>query len=166
MVVISEKDRSYGLPSYITYTVRLSDPRLSSKGSLSTMLTITSRVTDQSFTIPVTMIYVSDRTMSMKCKFLFCIHNSYWNKSVFLTPSIVILRARMAQVSSARLCVVFRNAGLHKDFPSGVKRFKQSMPILILMRDQKASDAAIASLHSYYSPVWFPKLMNLRSNQM
>ncbi|KAL8212459.1 UNVERIFIED_CONTAM: hypothetical protein K2H54_047229, partial [Gekko kuhli] len=66
MVVISEKDRSYGLPSYITYTVRLSDPRLSSKGSLSTMLTITSRVTDQSFTIPVTMIYVSDRTMSMK----------------------------------------------------------------------------------------------------
>ncbi|XP_077181720.1 nuclear pore membrane glycoprotein 210 isoform X2 [Paroedura picta] len=66
VVVISEKDRSYGLPSYITYTVRLSDPRLSSKGSLSTMLTITSRVTDQSFTIPVTMIYVSDRTLSVK----------------------------------------------------------------------------------------------------
>ncbi|XP_015284400.1 PREDICTED: nuclear pore membrane glycoprotein 210 [Gekko japonicus] len=66
MVVISEKDRTYGLPSYITYTVRLSDPRLSSKGSLSTTLTITSRVTDQSFTIPVTMIYVSDRTMSVK----------------------------------------------------------------------------------------------------
>uniref|UniRef100_A0ACB8EIP5 Uncharacterized protein n=1 Tax=Sphaerodactylus townsendi TaxID=933632 RepID=A0ACB8EIP5_9SAUR len=66
MVMISEKDRSYGLPSYITYTVRLSDPRLSSKGSLSTMLTITSRVTHQSFTIPVKMIYASDRTMSVK----------------------------------------------------------------------------------------------------
>ncbi|XP_054833051.1 nuclear pore membrane glycoprotein 210 [Eublepharis macularius] len=66
MIMIFEKDRSYGLPSYVTYTVRLSDPRLSSKSSLSTTLTVTSRVTDQSITIPVTMIYVSDRTIAVK----------------------------------------------------------------------------------------------------
>ncbi|XP_066469901.1 nuclear pore membrane glycoprotein 210 [Tiliqua scincoides] len=66
MIVAFEKERSYGLPSYVTYTVSLSDPRLASKGSLSTTLTISSRVTDQSITIPVTMIYVSDRTVSVR----------------------------------------------------------------------------------------------------
>lgn len=65
-----EKGRSYGLPSYVTYTVSLSDPRLASKGSsLSTALTVSSTATDQSITIPVTMIYVSDRTGSLRCKF-------------------------------------------------------------------------------------------------
>lgn len=66
LVVAFEKERSYGLPSYVTYTVALSDPVLASKGSLSTTLTISSRVTDQSITIPVTVIYVSDRTVSVR----------------------------------------------------------------------------------------------------
>lgn len=66
LVVAFEKERSYGLPSYVTYTVGLSDPVLASKGSLSTTLTISSRVTDQSITIPVTVIYVSDRTVSVR----------------------------------------------------------------------------------------------------
>uniref|UniRef100_A0A8D2JFM4 Nucleoporin 210 n=1 Tax=Varanus komodoensis TaxID=61221 RepID=A0A8D2JFM4_VARKO len=61
LVVTFEKERSYGLPSYVTYTVSLSDPRLTSKGPLSTTLTISSAVTDQSIAIPVTMIYVSDK---------------------------------------------------------------------------------------------------------
>ncbi|XP_062977318.1 nuclear pore membrane glycoprotein 210 [Elgaria multicarinata webbii] len=66
VVMAFEKDRSYGLPSYVTFTVSLTDPRLTSKGSLSTILTISSAVTDQSITIPVTVISVSDRTLSMR----------------------------------------------------------------------------------------------------
>ncbi|XP_028574807.2 nuclear pore membrane glycoprotein 210 [Podarcis muralis] len=66
LVVAFEKERSYGLPSYVTYTVSLSDPRLASKGSLSTTLTISSTGTDQSITIPVTMLYVSDRPLSVR----------------------------------------------------------------------------------------------------
>nr|XP_020654120.1 nuclear pore membrane glycoprotein 210 isoform X2 [Pogona vitticeps] len=66
LVVAWEKDRSYGLPSYVTYTVSLSDPRLASRGSLSTILTITSTATDQSIAIPVTMMYVSDRSPSVR----------------------------------------------------------------------------------------------------
>lgn len=57
-----EKEKSYGLPSYIVYTVSLSDPRVSSQGSLSTALTVSSPVTDQTITIPVTVIYLTDRT--------------------------------------------------------------------------------------------------------
>uniref|UniRef100_A0A8B9GDA2 Nucleoporin 210 n=1 Tax=Amazona collaria TaxID=241587 RepID=A0A8B9GDA2_9PSIT len=56
-----EKEKSYGLPSYVVYTVSLSDPRVSSQGSLSTTLTVSSPVTDQSITIPVTVIYLTDR---------------------------------------------------------------------------------------------------------
>ncbi|NWR58588.1 PO210 protein, partial [Bucorvus abyssinicus] len=57
-----EKEKSYGLPSYVVYTVSLSDPRVSSQGSLSTTLTVSSPMTDQSITIPVTVIYLADRT--------------------------------------------------------------------------------------------------------
>ncbi|NXU54806.1 PO210 protein, partial [Turnix velox] len=57
-----EKEKSYGLPSYVVYTVSLSDPRVSSQGSLATTLTVSSPLTDQSVTIPVTVIYLSDRT--------------------------------------------------------------------------------------------------------
>ncbi|KAL7986057.1 hypothetical protein Chor_011223, partial [Crotalus horridus] len=66
VVVVFEKDRSYGLPSYVTYTVSLSDPEIASKTNLNTVLTISSTMTDQSITIPVTITYVSDRTLSMK----------------------------------------------------------------------------------------------------
>uniref|UniRef100_A0A8C3LJL7 Nucleoporin 210 n=1 Tax=Chrysolophus pictus TaxID=9089 RepID=A0A8C3LJL7_CHRPC len=62
MVKAFEKEKSYGLPSYIVYTISLSDPRVSSQGSLSTALTVSSPVTDQTITIPVTVIYLTDRT--------------------------------------------------------------------------------------------------------
>ncbi|NXA33455.1 PO210 protein, partial [Eudromia elegans] len=62
MVKAFKKEKSYGLPSYVVYTVSLSDPRVSSQGSLSTDLTISSSMTDQSITIPVTVIYLTDRT--------------------------------------------------------------------------------------------------------
>uniref|UniRef100_A0A8B9BT14 Nucleoporin 210 n=1 Tax=Anser brachyrhynchus TaxID=132585 RepID=A0A8B9BT14_9AVES len=62
MVKALEKEKSYGLPSYVVYTVSLSDPRVSSQGTLSTTLTVSSPMTDQSITIPVTVIYLTDRT--------------------------------------------------------------------------------------------------------
>ncbi|XP_006023963.1 nuclear pore membrane glycoprotein 210 isoform X1 [Alligator sinensis] len=62
MVKAFEREKSYGLPSYVTYTVSLSDPRVTSEGSLSTTLTISSTVTDQSITIPVTIIYITGRS--------------------------------------------------------------------------------------------------------
>ncbi|ETE69030.1 Nuclear pore membrane glycoprotein, partial [Ophiophagus hannah] len=66
LVVVFEKDRFYGLPSYVTYTVSLSDPEIASKTNLNTVLTISSTITDQSLAIPVTITYVSDRTLPMK----------------------------------------------------------------------------------------------------
>uniref|UniRef100_A0A8C3NI91 Uncharacterized protein n=1 Tax=Geospiza parvula TaxID=87175 RepID=A0A8C3NI91_GEOPR len=53
-VKVLEKEKSYGLPSYVVYTVSLADPRVPSQGSLSTTLTVSSPMTDQSITIPVT----------------------------------------------------------------------------------------------------------------
>ncbi|NXW83436.1 PO210 protein, partial [Alopecoenas beccarii] len=61
-VKVFEKEKSYGLPSYVVYTVTLADPRLSSQGPLSTTLSVSSPLTDQSITIPVTVIYLTDRT--------------------------------------------------------------------------------------------------------
>uniref|UniRef100_A0A8C3UCH4 Nucleoporin 210 n=1 Tax=Catharus ustulatus TaxID=91951 RepID=A0A8C3UCH4_CATUS len=61
-VKVQEKEKSYGLPSYVVYTVSLADPRVPSQGSLSTSLTVSSPMTDQSITIPVTVIYLADRT--------------------------------------------------------------------------------------------------------
>uniref|UniRef100_A0A8C3JI15 Nucleoporin 210 n=1 Tax=Calidris pygmaea TaxID=425635 RepID=A0A8C3JI15_9CHAR len=57
-----EKEKSYRLPSYVVYTVTLADPRVSGQGSLSTTLTVSSPMTDQSITIPVTVIYLTDGT--------------------------------------------------------------------------------------------------------
>ncbi|XP_062356735.1 nuclear pore membrane glycoprotein 210 [Cinclus cinclus] len=61
-VKVQEKEKSYGLPSYVVYTVSLADPRVASQGSLSTTLSVFSPMTDQSITIPVTVIYLADRT--------------------------------------------------------------------------------------------------------
>ncbi|TRZ10306.1 hypothetical protein HGM15179_016803 [Zosterops borbonicus] len=61
-VKVLEKEKSYGLPSYVVYTVSLADPRIPSQGSLSTTLTVSSPMTDQILTIPVTVIYLTDRT--------------------------------------------------------------------------------------------------------
>ncbi|XP_026532928.1 nuclear pore membrane glycoprotein 210 [Notechis scutatus] len=66
LVVVFEKERFYGLPSYVTYTVSLSDPEIASKTNLNTVLTISSTMTEQSLAIPVTITYVSDRTLPMK----------------------------------------------------------------------------------------------------
>ncbi|NWX41258.1 PO210 protein, partial [Steatornis caripensis] len=57
-----EKEKSYELPSYVVYTVTLSDPGVPSQRPLSTTLTVSSPMTDQSIAIPVTVIHLTDRT--------------------------------------------------------------------------------------------------------
>lgn len=56
-----EKEKSLGLPSFITYTVGVSDPAAGSQGPLSTALTFSSPLTNQAITIPVTVAFVMDR---------------------------------------------------------------------------------------------------------
>lgn len=56
-----EKEKSLGLPSFITYTVSISDPTAGSQGPLSTALTFSSPMTNQAITIPVTVAFVMDR---------------------------------------------------------------------------------------------------------
>uniref|UniRef100_A0A8D1VQ39 BIG2 domain-containing protein n=1 Tax=Sus scrofa TaxID=9823 RepID=A0A8D1VQ39_PIG len=55
------KEKSLGLPSFITYTVGVSDPAAGSQGPLSTALTFSSPTTNQAITIPVTVAFVMDR---------------------------------------------------------------------------------------------------------
>lgn len=60
-VLAFEKEKSLGLPSFITYTVGISDPTAGSQGPLSTALTFSSPMTNQALTIPVTVAFVMDR---------------------------------------------------------------------------------------------------------
>ncbi|KAF6120710.1 nucleoporin 210 [Phyllostomus discolor] len=60
-VLAFEKEKSLGLPSFVTYTVSLSDPAAGSQGPLSTALTFSSPLTSQAITIPVTVAFVMDR---------------------------------------------------------------------------------------------------------
>lgn len=55
------KEKSLGLPSFVTYTVGVSDPTAGSQGPLSTALTFSSPTTNQAITIPVTVAFVMDR---------------------------------------------------------------------------------------------------------
>ncbi|KAF4023798.1 hypothetical protein G4228_016057 [Cervus hanglu yarkandensis] len=55
------KEKSLGLPSFVTYTVGISDPTAGSQGPLSTALTFSSPSTNQAVTIPVTVAFVMDR---------------------------------------------------------------------------------------------------------
>uniref|UniRef100_A0A7N4NSS5 Nucleoporin 210 n=1 Tax=Sarcophilus harrisii TaxID=9305 RepID=A0A7N4NSS5_SARHA len=63
-VVAFVKEKSYGLPSFVTYTISISDPMILSQRSSSTTLTISSPMTDQSITLSVTMVYMTDRRSS------------------------------------------------------------------------------------------------------
>ncbi|KAM9592535.1 nuclear pore membrane glycoprotein 210 [Trichechus inunguis] len=54
------KEKSFGLPSFVTYTVSISDPAAGSQGPLSTALTFSSPVTNQALTLPVTVAFVMD----------------------------------------------------------------------------------------------------------
>ncbi|XP_003894113.2 nuclear pore membrane glycoprotein 210 isoform X1 [Papio anubis] len=60
-VLAFAKEKSLGWPSFITYTVGISDPAAGSQGPLSTTLTFSSPATNQAITIPVTVAFVMDR---------------------------------------------------------------------------------------------------------
>nr|XP_033781607.1 nuclear pore membrane glycoprotein 210 [Geotrypetes seraphini] len=61
MVNTFEREKSYGLPSFVIYTFSISDVKVLSQGSLSTIVTVSSMLTEQSIIIPVTLIYLTDR---------------------------------------------------------------------------------------------------------
>ncbi|XP_049717905.1 nuclear pore membrane glycoprotein 210 [Elephas maximus indicus] len=54
------KEKSFGLPSFVTYTVSVSDPAAGSQGPLSTALTFSSPMTNQVLALPVTVAFVMD----------------------------------------------------------------------------------------------------------
>ncbi|KAM5280417.1 nuclear pore membrane glycoprotein 210 [Ctenodactylus gundi] len=60
-VLAFAKEKSFGLPSFVTYTVGISDPTAGSQGPVSTTLTFSSPSTNQALTIPVTVAFVMDR---------------------------------------------------------------------------------------------------------
>ncbi|XP_054990941.1 nuclear pore membrane glycoprotein 210 [Sorex araneus] len=60
-VLAFAKEKSLGLPSFITYTVGVSDPAAGSQGPLSTALTFFSPTTNQAISIPVTVAFLMDR---------------------------------------------------------------------------------------------------------
>lgn len=62
------KEKSLGLPSFVTYTVGVSDPTAGSQGPLSTALTFSSPTTNQAITIPVTVAFVMDRRGAGPCE--------------------------------------------------------------------------------------------------
>lgn len=61
MVLAIEKEKSLGLPSFVTYTIGVSDPAAGSQGPLSTTLTFFSTTTNQAISIPVTVAFLMDR---------------------------------------------------------------------------------------------------------
>ena len=63
-----QKEKSSGLPSFVTYTVSVSDPAAGSQGPLSTSLTFSSPMTSQAITIPVTVAFVMDRRGPGPCE--------------------------------------------------------------------------------------------------
>ncbi|EHB06293.1 Nuclear pore membrane glycoprotein 210 [Heterocephalus glaber] len=60
-VLAFQKEKSLGLPSFVTYTVGISDPVAGTQMPLSTALTFSSPATNQAITIPVTVAFVMDR---------------------------------------------------------------------------------------------------------
>ncbi|XP_043934036.1 nuclear pore membrane glycoprotein 210 isoform X1 [Protopterus annectens] len=66
VLVCQEKEKSYTEPSNVVYTVSISDPRLVSQGPLSTSIVISSPLSDQSVTIPVTVMKVAPVTALQK----------------------------------------------------------------------------------------------------
>ncbi|MGH0139636.1 UNVERIFIED_CONTAM: hypothetical protein FKN15_027642, partial [Acipenser sinensis] len=66
LVIVQEKESSSGPPSFVKYTVSITDSRLVSRGAVSTRLTISSPLTEQSIIIPVTVIHVADRSTAMQ----------------------------------------------------------------------------------------------------
>ncbi|GCC21839.1 hypothetical protein chiPu_0000225 [Chiloscyllium punctatum] len=62
LIIIQEKEKSYGLQSYIKFIVTLSDTRLINQGPLSTTLVITNSLTDQFLSVPVKILHAADKS--------------------------------------------------------------------------------------------------------
>ncbi|KAG8429567.1 hypothetical protein GDO86_019818, partial [Hymenochirus boettgeri] len=58
VITVYLKERSHGTPSFVTYEVGVTDVSVLSQGSLSTTLTVSCRLSDQTITVPVQLISV------------------------------------------------------------------------------------------------------------
>ncbi|XP_068018721.1 nuclear pore membrane glycoprotein 210 [Melanerpes formicivorus] len=116
-VKVLEKEKSSGLPSYAVYTVSLSDPGVSRQQSLSTTLTVSSPITDQSIAIPVTLMYLSDRTRAPLKPGASVFHH-------FLDSYKVMFFTLFALVAGASVLVI----AYHVAF---VQREQQSHPVYV-----------------------------------
>ncbi|XP_028679797.1 nuclear pore membrane glycoprotein 210 [Erpetoichthys calabaricus] len=65
-IVVLEKETSYATPSFVKYTVSMSDPRLLTQSDLSAGIAVSSPLTEQSIIVPVTLTHASDRSTAMQ----------------------------------------------------------------------------------------------------
>lgn len=61
LIVVKEKEKIFGSHCYVKLAVSLSDIRFISHGPISTTLDISNSMTDQSMTLPVKVLYISDK---------------------------------------------------------------------------------------------------------
>ncbi|XP_069795905.1 nuclear pore membrane glycoprotein 210 isoform X2 [Narcine bancroftii] len=61
LIVIQEKEKIYGSHCYVKFAISLFDTRLISQGPILTTLTISNSMTDQSVSLPVKVLYFSDK---------------------------------------------------------------------------------------------------------
>ncbi|XP_039627245.1 nuclear pore membrane glycoprotein 210-like [Polypterus senegalus] len=70
LIDIRQKETSYGIPSFVKYSISMSDSRLLTQGEVSTGISISSPLTEQSIIIPVTVIHAADGSTAMQRRFL------------------------------------------------------------------------------------------------
>ncbi|KAG2470429.1 PO210 protein, partial [Polypterus senegalus] len=66
LIDIRQKETSYGIPSFVKYSISMSDSRLLTQGEVSTGISISSPLTEQSIIIPVTVIHAADGSTAMQ----------------------------------------------------------------------------------------------------
>ncbi|MBN3293677.1 PO210 protein, partial [Polypterus senegalus] len=69
LIDIRQKETSYGIPSFVKYSISMSDSRLLTQGEVSTGISISSPLTEQSIIIPVTVIHAADGSTAMQRRF-------------------------------------------------------------------------------------------------
>uniref|UniRef100_A0A4W3I726 Nucleoporin 210 n=1 Tax=Callorhinchus milii TaxID=7868 RepID=A0A4W3I726_CALMI len=62
-IIVQEKERFYGAQSFVKYTVTLADARLMSQGTASTFFTVSNSLTDQSISVPVRVLHITDKSL-------------------------------------------------------------------------------------------------------
>ncbi|KAM4721755.1 LOW QUALITY PROTEIN: nuclear pore membrane glycoprotein 210 [Rhinophrynus dorsalis] len=59
VITVYQKEKSYEMPSFVTYEISITDVRVLSQGSLSTSLTVSSYLSDQVINVPIKLVSVT-----------------------------------------------------------------------------------------------------------